>query len=319
MMDAIEQRDKSLLGKDFIGSKRSHRGIPSSTKKRDKNGVLLYKIPYGEQWDYYPIFIARYGLGNLEMYLETGDNKFEDAFWSQVNWLYDNVVEKDGFAVWEHYYTLPFYDFDRIPWVHGLGQGLGMTALLKAYQLTNDKDYLEVSRKVLQSFAVDIKNGGVRSVDDQGNVWYEEYAIIPQPRILNGLITILFGMHEFFERTDDEQALALWNDGLATVKKNLARYDLGYWSRYDLLRGYPASENYHRMHVRQLDILYELSGDETFREYRNRWNNYMNGWMNRIRMPIQRGLVHLKRYGICGSMERYLQRRKWKRSGEGTK
>lgn len=313
MPTTINKKRENLLGEMFKGSKNALRWIEETTKTLDKNNVLLYKIPYTRRFNYYPTFIARYGLGNLEMFLETGEEKYKKYFFAQVNWLCNNLVYKNGFAVWEHHYIFPYYQFDRIPWIHGLGQGLGMTALLKAYQLSGVNRYLEAAKKVYNSFEISIKKGGVKFVDDEGNVWLEEYAILPPPHILNGFITILFSINEFYQVTKDESAFEIWDKGINTLKNNLKRYDTGYWSLYDLLNKYPAPLMYHDMHVHQLGILYRITGEKIFKDYELRWKNYMECKKNRMIAKFSRGIIHLRRHGIIGSAKRYIQRKRWER------
>jgi len=319
MTTSSRKPDKELLGITFRGSKNETvHYTKRSTIKLDKNGVLIYKIPYTNNYDYYPIFLSRYSLGNLELYLDTDDEKYKEVFLKQTNWLLKNLSTKNNFAVWEHKYKLPFYDF-KIPWVHGLAQGLGMTALLKTYQITDNKDYLKASEKIFNSFDIEISEGGVKYIDEDGDIWFEEYALSPPPRVLNGFITILFGIHEFHKVTKKDKAKKLWDRGLKTLKNNLIKYEAGYWSYYDLLRKYPSTLSYHRLHVRQLNILYELTSEKIFSEYANTWDNYMNKWINKKHANISRGFLHLKRYGITDSVKRYKNRKNWQKQQTGGK
>jgi len=313
MVSVDNKPEKDLLGITFRGSKNETVNYTKRTTiKLDENGVLIYKIPYTDKFDYYPIFMARYSLGSLELFLDTEDEKYKKEFLTQTEWLLKNLVIKNNFAVWEHDYILPFYDF-KPPWVHGLAQGLGMVALLKAYQLTGKDEYLKASEKVFNSFEVDISKGGIKYIDENGNIWLEEYALSPPPHVLNGFITILFGIHEFHKVTQKKQALKLWNDGIITLKNNLEKYEAGYWSIYDLLRKYPSTISYHRLHIRQLNILHELTGEKIFLDYAKKWENYMNKWKNKKQANIKRGVLHLKRYGVKNSMERYISRKKWQK------
>ena len=308
-----KKTEKNLLGITFRGSKNETVNyLQRSTIKLDKNGVLIYKIPYTDKYDYYPIFMARYSLGNLELFLDTKDEKYKKEFFTQTDWLLKNLVFKNNFAVWEHNYKLPFYDF-KTPWVHGLGQGLGMIALLKAYQITGKNDYLKASEKVYNSFEVDISEGGVRYIDENDDIWLEEYALSPPPHVLNGFITILFGIHEFQKVTKKEKPKNLWDKGIKTLKNNLEKYEAGYWSIYDLLGKYPSTLSYHELHVRQLNILHNLTGEKIFLDYAKSWEKYMNKWINKKHANISRGMLHIKRYGIKNSIGRYIDRKKWQK------
>ena len=83
--DKLQKDD--LLGIAFRESKKETVTYTKRpTLKLDKDGILLYKIPYGKKFDYYPIFMARYSLGNLELYLDTNKEKYKKVF----------PVRKDG-------------------------------------------------------------------------------------------------------------------------------------------------------------------------------------------------------------------------------
>jgi len=307
-----KQLDEDLLGITFRGSsKETVNYTKRKTIKLDENGVLMYKIPYTDNWEYYPIFMARYSLGNLELYLDTNEKKYLDVFFNQVNWLINNLKYKKDFAVWEHNYKMPFYETFKTPWVHGLGQALGMVSLLKAYQITKEEKYLQASEKISNSFDIKIEEGGVKNIDQNNEIWYEEYALLPPPHVLNGFITILFGLHEFNRVTNSKKAQQLYEDGLKTVKNNLEKYDAGYWSIYDLQRKYPSTKNYHNLHIWQLNVLHELTKDRIFKEYAKKWEDYKNNKSNIRKANIKRGFIHLKRYGIIKSIKRYYNRKKW--------
>ena len=312
-MAGMSSMDNDLLGITFKGSKTAINYTDRPTIELDEKGVLVYKIPYTKHYDYYPIFMARYGLGNLELFLETGEQRYRQVFMAQVKWLCDNITRGKTCAVWQHQYTLPFYEFTT-PWVHGLGQALGMTALLKAYQLTKKKSYLQLAEQVLLSFDVAISQGGVQYIDEAGDVWFEEYAILPPPHVLNGFITILFGLHEFHRVTHHEKARQLWEKGLTTIIKHIEEFDMGYWSFYDILRMIPATENYHKMHVWQLGVLHQLTGDVIFQRYAQRWEVYASKQTNIKHAFLKRGLVHLQRYGLLGSLQRYRRRKQWEKN-----
>jgi heparosan-N-sulfate-glucuronate 5-epimerase len=307
-----KQLRDDLLSVTFRGSKKEVANYTKcNTLRLDENGVLMYKIPYTNNWNYYPIFIARYSLGNFEFYIDTNDKKYLDVFFNQVNWLLNNLKYKKKFAVWEHNYKLPFYETFKIPWIHGLGQALGMVSLLKAYQITKEAKYLETSEKVMNSFDIKIEEDGVKYVDENDETWYEEYALLPPPHVLNGFITILFGLHEFNRVTGSKKAQQLYNDGLKTVRNNIVRYDLGYWSIYDLQSNYPTTKAYHNLHLLQLNILHEITNDKIYKEYAKRWEDYKNNKFNTRKAYVTRGFIHLKRYGIINSIMRYYNRKKW--------
>jgi len=298
------------LGKYYINRERGFRLPEGETRTIDENGVLLNKIPYTQKWDYYPCDISLYALGNFEKFLDTNKEKYKNNFLKQANWLANNISIKGGFGVWEHHYILPYYDFNRIPWVHGMAQGLAISVLLRAYQLTDNKIYLETAQKAYGAFEKDIEEEGVRYIDENGNVWLEEYAILPPPHILNGFIFALFGIYDFYRITKSEKSLNLFNEGIKTLEKNLNLYDSGYWSLYNLIHKYPATKNYHELHIKQLRVLYKLTGKDIFNEYAKKWGDYVNKPVNKAKATSRRVIIHVKRYGVK-ILKIYFLRRRW--------
>ncbi len=294
--------------KHFIS--RPHR---LNTHKLDERGVILYKIPYTEKFDYYPVTIAQYALGHYEKYLEKKDEESKKYFFVNVNWLLENLKITDGLGVWEHRYTLPYgYNF-KVPWVHGMAQGLGASVMLRAYSLTHDGRYLDAVEPIIRSFEVEIPDGGVRFMEN-GDVWFEEYGVLPPVHILNGFMFILIGLYEAHKYAGLDRAKSLFLEGVKTLKKNIKRYDIGYWSLYDLLHRYPAPKNYHNLHIRQLKVMKQITGEYIFLNYSERWANYEKSKLNVLRAMFKRSVVHVKKLGLVGSMKRYLEVRKYKSS-----
>jgi hypothetical protein len=94
---------------------------------------------------------------------------------------------------------------------------------------------------------------------------------------LNGHINGLLGLYDYWRITKNDKAKKLFDKGIKTVTDNIAKYDAGYWSYYDLQYPYVADYFYHKaVHIPQLKILYQITGKEIFRVYAGKWNNYFN-------------------------------------------
>ncbi|MEF8848306.1 MAG: D-glucuronyl C5-epimerase family protein [Candidatus Thermoplasmatota archaeon] len=299
------------LGKYYIDMKVNLRKPKLETYKFDDDNILLYKIPYTENYDHYPVTIAQYGLGNYEKYLDTKDKKYYRRFLKQVEWLVDNINIENDLGVWEHYYTLPFYEFNRIPWVHGMGQSIAISVLLRAFQETKDEKYLNFAKKAFNVFDKKIKNNGVLFRDEEENIWLEEYAILPPPHILNGFIFIVFGINEYYKVTKSKKSLTIFNKCLETIEKNIALYDTGYWSKYNLLQDHPADDFYHDLHIKQLNALYRITKKDIFKFYAKKWKDYSKKPFNRYKKTFVRVLTHIRLNGIIGCIKKYKTMRKW--------
>jgi len=294
----------------FISEKGTLHWLKENTSKIDDEGLIMYKLPYTQRFVYYPVNMALYALGNFEMFLDTHDKKYLEIFLKHADWFVENISIKDDFGVWEHDYVLPYYNFNRVPWAHGMAQGLIISVLLRAYQIKKIHKYLDTALLALNAFEKDIEKGGVRFIDKEGNIWYEEYAILPPPHILNGFIFALFGIYEFYQVTESKNALRLFDNGISTLEKKLPLYDLGYWSLYNLLHKYPAERHYHLLHVKQLKTLYRITHKRIFQEYANRWEEYAHKRINERRAYFRRFFVHLRRHKTK-IFNIYMARKRW--------
>lgn len=272
--------------------------------KLDDKGVLTTKIPYTENYEYSLESITAYALKNMEDYMDVG---CREKVLNQVNWLVDNI--KDG--VWQQNYKLPYYKL-KMPWVDGMGQGLAMSALIRAYQLTAKQEYLNVAKQAFTPFEKQIKDGGNLFIDKKRKTWIEECPSIPAPHILSGFIYALFGVYDLYEIKLHKGACELWHNGVETLERNICRYDLGFWSKHNLIDEHPAEFGYHEIHIEQLKALYKLSEKKKFKEYANKFEDYNKSSFCRNKANIKRGLAHVKKHGL-GITKKYIERKRWLR------
>ena len=203
-----------------------------------------------------------------------GDEGSRQPFLNCANWLVENATSYGDFSLWEYNFPFPKYAMTP-PWRSAMAQGLGIQVLIRAYELTGDNRYFDVGEKCLRSFFVEVKDGGVTYKTSTSAWWYEEYADEQgkRPRVLNGMIYAVMGLHEYYQRTGAEEAKLLFDQGVLAVKNNLPDYDSGDWSYYDAL-GNLATESYHRLHVRQLSLLYDFTKEPIFETYHDKWESY---------------------------------------------
>ena len=204
---------------------------------------------------------------------QKGNESCKRLFLNNANYLVENAVRYDNYTLWEYNFPWPYYGIES-PWVSAMAQGEGVSVLIKAYKLTGDKKYLNSANLALNSFYVEVKDGGVTYKDKNG-WWYEEYVTGTdvQPRVLNGMIFTLFGIYEYYEFTGDQDAKFLFDQGIISLKNNLHKYDTGNWTYYDAIGG-RASIKYHKLHVNQMLRLYEITKDPLFKEYYERFLSY---------------------------------------------
>lgn len=197
----------------------------------------------------------------------------EQGFLNCAQWIVNNAVPSDTYVTWEYNFPYEHYNLTP-PWRSAMAQGQCIQVLVRAYELTGESSYLELARKALGAFYVEVENRGVTLKGDEG-WWYEEYAGEggANPRVLNGHIYALVGIYEYYEETNDKDAKYLFDKGEAALKAHLCDYDTGAWTYYDTL-GKMATQHYHELHIAQMLYLYNCTGDPVFKEYHDRWEHY---------------------------------------------
>ena len=225
----------------------------------------------GEQRN--PLTIASYAENYYSQY-RNGNDSSKDLFVNCADWLVDNAKVKDDTLVWEYNYSWPTYN-NTPSWRSGMTQAKSIKVLAVAYNLTRDEKYIETARKGLRIFSIDIDRGGVTHKDKNG-WWYEEYAqtgMDIQPRVLNGHISALLDLQEYYNLTKDERAKKLFDLGVSDLKAFLKFYDTGNWSYYDACNNI-AVFKYHNFHVMLLNSVYKTTADPYFKFYRDNWAYY---------------------------------------------
>ena len=258
-----------------------------SSTTYDRKGVIV--VDYSKSTlqglhsiEYNPGTIAQFSLCFYNQYKSTGLEDYRRRFLVQLDWLMTHYVNdpEHNYVVWQYDFTVPQHGVNHTGWVSGLTQGVAISALLRGYQMTGQDVYLAVAQKALNSMVIPLDRGGVAYQEDD-NLFFEE---VPSGNhILNGDIFALLGVYEYWLVTKSDTAQNMVEMNIATLKRWLPRYDLGYWSRYSLDRETIinhwtiASPEYHDLHIDMLQLLYRISGDSYFSDMQVRWENYQNG------------------------------------------
>jgi hypothetical protein len=242
---------------------------PDGVPRVDYGGAM------GKQFN--PVTIGLYALENWERYLNADDTQRRERFLRQAEWL---VAEQDQ-GRW-------YYRFDadvlqpglRNPWASAMAQSLGISVLLRAWQLTDDTRYSRAVQEAFGVFAIPFAQGGV-VCPCEGGVWLEEFPDAATPsHVLNGHMWSLFGLWDYWRALADGEAKRLFDAGIAGLVRNLGKYDNGYWVCYSR-RPHPPLVNSAYLHfqIDQLRVLEAISGERALGEYAARWEGYhRNGW-----------------------------------------
>jgi len=271
----------------------------------DSSGVpqLDYHGKIGLQYN--PIAIAQYGLGNYNLFRQTGDPERRRKFFVAADWLASHLEQNpQSLAVWNHHFDWEYRDTLRAPWYSALAQGQGISVLVRAHKESIQKEsgdtrYLDAARRALACFHVPMKDGGVAFTDESGDLWFEEYIVSPPTHILNGFVWAAWGLYDYFLATQDISAQELFTRAVRTLLHNVDRYDLGFWSLYEqsgTRLPMVASPFYHHLHIVQLRVMHRLTGESTFARVADRWETYTHSPLNRARALAYKSVFKLCYY-----------------------
>ncbi|MFQ2328852.1 D-glucuronyl C5-epimerase family protein [Aeromonas dhakensis] len=253
-------------GKNKIDGKlhyvSSIENIPLANKKDTTKNILVrgscsisYKMPRSEEIDKI-INIAEWFIAN-----QSTDGSWPSHF--------EHMFYKGRTA------TMPS------GWVSALAQGLTISFLCRAYQVTKDDRYLNSAKYGLKPYYKHVSEGGILTYWDSEYEFYEEYPTKPSSFVLNGFIFSILGLYDLSCHGDND-ALHKFNLSIRTLEKMLPLYDLGDKTAYDLTHyscgTYPniARWAYHTTHVNQLNAIYSITKSEMIKSFFERWKSYLD-------------------------------------------
>lgn len=258
----------------------------------DENGVPLnstYIDVKEKKLHYYPISIGQYGLAIWQRFIQTNSENDKRIFLSILNWFEKNgILHYSLGLIWETDVPKPEYHV-FLPWKSAFSQSRAISILLRGWQLTGKKKYYDLARLALMPFLKETNSGGVAVGLLEKKTIYEEYVAKKPVRILDGAIFSLFGVYDFIRVSknkkefaeDNKLAVEIFNRGILGLKYWLPHYDSGFWVFYNRceIAGYPKNDpctiGYLKLVIKQLNILFDLTGDEFFEHYSNKWKKYL--------------------------------------------
>jgi len=260
--------------------------------------MLDYRGHIGRQYN--PIAIAQYGLAHYNAFCRTRNHANWDKVLRVAEWLAANLESNaQGVAVWNHHFDWEYRETLRAPWYSALAQGQGISLLLRAHQMASDGRYADAAERAFVAFLRSTGEGGVTFTDERGDIWLEEYLVTPPTHILNGMIWAAWGVRDYFLASGDPRAKSLFDRVTQTLLHNLQRYDLGFWSLYELSGTrlpMVASGFYHRLHIVQLRGMARLTGEADFGCMAERWEGCWRNRVNRWRATVQKAAFKICYY-----------------------
>lgn len=235
---------------------------------------------------YNAITTAQYALANMTAHRRGRPGRRELARAQAESLLETQEEDGEWAGCWLIRYDNPKYPFLRAPWTSALASGNAMSALLRAWEMFGDDRYRSAAEAAYHGLHV--QRAEMRLSEDDGQeLWYEEYPADPPMHVLNGHVYCLLGVADYARVSGEEEADSRWRQAAATALARLDEFDLGYWSAYELRWREPAAVHYQKnIHVPQLRILAQLTGQREFATVADRWERYLLSPVSRLRWQL---------------------------------
>lgn len=247
------------------------------------NTVTLFDVENDE--GHHPLRTSRTAMRLIHCYRETGDERYLEKAESIGDAMLEIAHEQDDAIYIPYGYDWGAPDgarFMEAPWYGGMAQGTVLTAYAHLYELTGDEAHRETADGVFRSFTnvQQIASDEWTTIispptempeeaneNEPGYFWIEEYPVEPPQHVLNGFGVGLFGLYDYWLHVDREAGYDPLCAAITTIENHLEEYrvpDDVSW--YDLADIYSGNVHYHSTHIKQLELLENLSGEEYFGE-----------------------------------------------------
>lgn len=258
--------------------------------KRDEDGIVMmphYVDHLGSTRDtethyYSPLKVAHYALGVYNDQVGSDGKRSWESFFDHVHYLTDNYThfeDNPDQVIWRTPTSVARYGVE-VDHTSAIVQGLVISALVRAYLITRDSRYLDLSGRALGVLDVPVRDGGV-SADTQWGVMYEEYPSEPYSHVINGFIFCLIGLFELSAVGGSQRAQRLFDQGVHTLAEVLPLWVDNWWSKYDLrdltndeTPNY-ATMHYQYLHRDQLEVIWKITNAEIFYSYFEKLNRQL--------------------------------------------
>jgi heparosan-N-sulfate-glucuronate 5-epimerase len=234
--------------------------------------------------------ITAYAIACFQRFGETNDAVWADRFTAQTRKLLESAMPwPAGGIAWRA--DFPMHGL--MPgWISALYQGQAISVLVRAHLLLDDPSYLEAAKRAWLVFQIPVHDGGLAVLfPSSDDLCWEEIPNTRPSRILNGWLRAIWGLADLATLTDSQEVHDLYEQGIESLKKQINRYDVGWWSTYDYPDKQPrrlASLAYHMEHVWILESLADRTGIEQFGSYADRWRDCGDTVSNRCRALVQK-------------------------------
>lgn len=221
-----------------------------------ENGIPL--LPIDGTDIKFSITIFNYGLGLIDN-LET-DKSLKINIISILEWALKNQNE---IGEWQNIYEVPYFNL-KYGWTSAMGQGLGISFLVRCYFLNLYNKPNEILDKISKAKDALLQEKHMSIVNK--SIILQEYENTGFS-VLNGAIFALYGLRDY----DLIYKTMLFDQYSSHLSGVFFKYNFSpFWSKYSL-SGIICSKFYHKLHIEMMSSLNFLTGNKVFIKYSNFW------------------------------------------------
>jgi hypothetical protein len=235
----------------------------------------LPRMFYNQDYVTHPGVIALYALNLFHSLLVEPQETCQMRFAEMVRWLRDHLeIDTQGIGRWFYGFRAVGRELER-QWVSCFSQSLGLSLLLRGEQLFPGEGFRQYADAAVKLFQVPVQEGGILWVED-GKVYLEEYPEPSPAHVLNGFVTGMFGLYEYYRVTGEEWTHTLFTQCVHTLSSILGQYEMeNGLLRYDLRGKIAVNDDYNHFIVQQLRALHMITAERIFDHYARRWAHYL--------------------------------------------
>lgn len=284
--------------------------------KRNDDGAFLSYDHSSKSWYVNAVDNCHQALAYYERYVESHAPEDLSKFLKITEAIIKSTnIREDDCMVLE--YPIQYYKNQKTPWLSAMGQGQLLLIIARAFQETSEDRFIRLGKMALMPFTKDILEGGVRCVDPKRGIFYEEYAYWEknkQHHTLNGMMSALMGIYDFWKVSNDVEAKQIFDVGIETLIRNLDAYEFPFGTTYDLRHEHGEPHNflaaYHSVHISHLRVLHALTNNRFFLQKAELWDRKLLNLKDRLWVTYYRLIMRfdymMKEKDVYGGWPGYL-------------
>jgi hypothetical protein len=242
-----------------------------------------------------PIGVIQGGLALHDQLLDDpSQSERAEILRNQLDWLAASAIWlADSIPVWPCYWDAGEYGLEG-PWISAMTQGQAISLLTRGADYFEDDAYLRLAERAVASLRDPSLPITRRTAE--GEVLFEEFPSEPPSLVLNGALCTWLGLWDYWRATGDAEVREFAMECLEAMDRRIGDYELGDWTRYDLIKTRPVSPTYQEIHATLAEAIYSITGEPSWRDRALRWRGVAERPEVRFRIFFQVLGAKIERY-----------------------